>query len=114
MTRLYEMWPPAAFYFKNAIDWIDPAHAGLDLIKGATKANPNPSNAIDSLPVPTPQAPITAADPEVIAAEDDYTRAQLQKFGINKTVFAGNTMGYKPGEAGQPGTPGAAPATFKV
>jgi hypothetical protein len=77
-----------------------------------TKGNPNPANAISSLPVPVPQAPIDAASPAVLAAQNDFAQANLRKKSVAKTVFAADDGGFKPGMAGYPGNPDA-PAGFK-
>lgn len=93
--------------------WIDPAYQGIKLIQGATKANPNPANAIDSLPVPVPQPPITAANPEVLAAQSDFEKANLLKKSVKNTILAGDTGGFFKGEGGYPGSPASATQGFK-
>jgi hypothetical protein len=92
---------------------IDPAYQGILAIQHLTKANPGPAAAISSLPVPTPQPPITAANAEVLAAQQQYGKKLLSQFTIGDTIHAGNTGGYYPGEAGSPGTPGVAPKTYR-
>lgn len=93
--------------------WIDPAYQGIELIKGVVDKKSGPANAIDSLPVPTPQPPITAANAEVLQAQDAFAKANLLKKSVNKTIYAGDTGGYKPGEPGYPGNPGPAPMSYK-
>ena len=77
------------------------------------KANTGPANAINSLPVPVPQPPITPADPQVLAAQQNFAKKTLGQKTVSDTILAGNTGGYRPGEAGYPGMPGVAPKSFK-
>lgn len=93
--------------------WVDPAYQGVLAIRSATKPDTGPANAIDSLPIPTPQAPVGAADPQVLTAQSDFAKANLRKKSVANTVRAGETGGFKPGEAGYPGNPGPAVASYK-
>ena len=72
-----------------------PRHAFL--FKGGGGAS-----AIQSAPVPTPAPPVTSSSAEVIQAEQDTAQQNLLKKSVKKTIFAGDTGGYKPGGA-QPG-----------
>lgn len=53
-------------------------------------------NAINSAAVPVPAAPITAAAPEVLAAEHDIAQQNLMKKSVKKTIYAGDTGGFNP------------------
>lgn len=72
------------------------------------------ASAVESAPVPTPAPPVTATNEEVIQAEQDTAQQNLIKKSVKKTIFAGDTGGYKPGMAGSPGAPGAAATSFKT
>ena len=74
--------------------------------------SPPQSQAIESAPVPTPAAPVTATNSEVIQAQQDYAQQNLLKKSINKTILAGDTGGFQPGQMGAPGV-GGAPVSFK-
>lgn len=66
-----------------------------------------PQNQIASAPVPTPAPPVTADDPAVLQAEHDFANQQMLKKSVAKTMLAGDTGGFKPGNpnvAGQPST----------
>lgn len=68
----------------------------LDPFAGGSTSSSSAS-AIDSAPVPTPQAPVTSATAEVIAAEQDLAQQNLMKKSIKKTIYAGDTGGYSVG-----------------
>jgi hypothetical protein len=111
MNRIYELWPRSAFAFNTSEStWYDP----LGIFD--SKKNPNPANAIASLPVPVPTAPVTAADPSVLAAQNQFAQANLRKKTIASTItpMGGDTGGFKPGMAGYPGNPGPAPTSYKA
>lgn len=119
MTRLYDQWPPHAFRHKSLVDPLGVlkgkgALAPLDPFglfnKKGTSAQ---ANTINALPIPTPTAPITAANAQVVSAQEQFAKQKLNQFTIGDTIYAGNTGGFKPGEAGYPGNPGAGPKTFK-
>ncbi len=57
----------------------------------------NQSAAIQSAPVPTPAPPVTASSAEVVQAEQDTAQQNLLKKSVKKTIYAGDTGGYKPG-----------------
>ena len=97
--------------YKSLIDWFDPAHAGIDLIKDLTKKS-TAGNAISSLPVPVPQPPVTAASAEVLAEQSAFAKANLAKKSFADTVYAGNTGGYFPGEGGSPGLASPGPKSY--
>ena len=112
MTRLNALWPPHAFRFKTALQWVDPI--GGTIVKDLTKSS-NPAAAIDSLPVPTPAPPVAADAAEVIAAEQDYARQNLLKKSVKKTITpgGGDTGGFTLGEAGYPGMPQGGVSSYK-
>lgn len=62
---------------------------------------------IKATPVPNPVAPVSAAAPEVIAAEHDIAQQNLMKKSVKKTIFAGDTGGYMPGALNIAGASGA-------
>lgn len=68
---------------------------------------------VQSAPVPTPAPPVTTSSPEVMAAQQDVLQQQMLKKSIKKTIYAGDTGGYKPqagmAGAGGPGTVVAQP-----
>ena len=84
MTNLYAKWPPHAYRFKTAFEWIDPLTAAavenplnpvkqlVSNAKGVFAKNNGPANAIASLPIPVPQTPITPANAEVLAAQQNF------------------------------------------
>jgi hypothetical protein len=113
MNRLYDLWPPHAFRSKTLLEWIDPASGyGIAAIGKALKGNPNPANAIASLPVPVPTPPVTAANAQVLDAEQNFAKQTLGQKTVSDTIYAGNTGGFRPGEQGYPGMP-VAPKSFK-
>ena len=124
MTNLYAKWPPHAYRFKTAFEWIDPLTAAavenplnpvkqlVSNAKGVFAKNNGPANAIASLPIPVPQPPITAASPEVLAAQQNFLQKTQGQSTVSDTILAGNTGGYYPGEPGSPGNP-VAPKSFK-
>jgi hypothetical protein len=93
--------------------WIDPAYQGILAIDHLTNKSSPAASAINSLPVPTPQAPITAANAEVLQAQDAFAKASLLKKSVKDTIWAGDTGGFKPGEAGYPGGPTPGPLTYR-
>jgi len=99
--------------------WVDPIYAfspkgpfGPLTVLGK-KPSSSAASAIDSLPVPTPQPPITPANAQVVQAEQDFAKASLLKKSVKRTILAGDTGGFRPGEAGYPGNPGPGPSTYK-
>lgn len=68
----------------------------------------NSGNAVDSLPIPNPQPPVSAAVASALNAMNAYAKSNAGKKSFADTVFAGNTGGYFPGESGYPGFPGGA------
>lgn len=70
-----------------------------------SKGNPNPANAVNSLPIPNPQPPATPAGQQELNAMSAFARSNAGKKSFADTVFAGNTGGYFPGEGGSPGNP---------
>jgi hypothetical protein len=92
--------------------FIDPAYQGILAIQHATKANTGPANAINSLPVPVPQPPITPADPQVLAAQQNFAKKTLGQKTVSDTIYAGNTGGFFKGEGGSPGN-AVAPTGFR-
>jgi len=105
------IWRPDAG--KTALEWIDPlvgypvAAIGKELDKKS-----NAGAAIQSLPIPVPQPPITPANPQVLAAQQNFAQATLGQKTVSDTIFAGNTGGWRPGDPGSPGNP-VAPKGFK-
>lgn len=93
--------------------WIDPAYQGILAIDSLTNKKSSAASTIDSLPVPTPQPPITPANAEVLSAQNAFAKANLLKKSPLKDIYAGDTGGWKPGEAGFPGNPGPGPTTYK-
>jgi hypothetical protein len=65
------------------------------------------AQAVQQAPVPTPAPPVTTSSPEVMAAQQDVLQQQMLKKSIKKTIYAGDTGGYKP-QAGMAGMTGAA------
>jgi len=64
----------------------------------------SPAAAVQAAPTPVTAPPVTTSSAEVIQAQQDVAQQNLMKKSIKKTVFAGDTGGYK----GMPGA-GAAP-----
>lgn len=48
---------------------------------------------------------MTGSSAEVIQAEQDMAQQNLLKKSVKKTIFAGDTGSYKPGQGGAPGLP---------
>lgn len=71
----------------------DPAN----IFTSGSKSGQSPADQIAATPVPTPVAPITPASPEVLFAQKEFAREQAGKMSIAKTVWAGDTGGYRPG-----------------
>ena len=114
MKWLYSQWPPSAFAYKTALEWIDPiAGYTVEAVNKSLNKKSPAASAIASLPVPTPQLPVTPADAQVLQAQDAFAKANLLKKSPNKFVYAGDTGGYKPGEPGYPGNPAPAPLSYK-
>jgi hypothetical protein len=70
------------------------------------------ANAINSLPVPIPQPPITPANPQVLQAQQNFAQQTMGQKTVSDTILAGNTGGFYKGEPGSPGNP-VAPKGFK-
>lgn len=84
-------WPRDKSVFKlGGVFLPDPIFGKVFL--GGDKSNAGAG--IDAVPVPTPAKPITAANQQVTAAQDDYADANLLKKSIKKTIHAGDTGGY--------------------
>ena len=96
MTNLYAKWPPHAYRFKTAFEWIDPLTAAavenplnpvkqlVSNAKGVFAKNNGPANAIASLPIPVPQTPITPANAEVLAAQQNYAKQTMGRHGSTR------------------------------
>jgi hypothetical protein len=65
-----------------------------------------PAAAIQAAPTPVAAPPVTTSSAEVIQAQQDIAQQNLMKKSIKKTVFAGDTGGYK----GMPATPAGGPS----
>lgn len=72
------------------------------------------SGAADPQPVPTPAAPITAANAEVLQAQNDFARANLLKKSVRKTIVAGDTGGFNPRAQNSPMGGGAPAGGYKA
>lgn len=59
------------------------------------KKDSNSADAVTSEPVPTPQAPVSSAAADVIAAQQDFAKQNLMKKSVKKTIYAGDTGGFK-------------------
>lgn len=94
----------SSFFTKPLMPGYDPLR---NAVFGIGKKDTNAGAAIDALPVPLPSKPITSASPEVIAAENDYARAQMLKKSIRNTIYAGDTGGYNPTAPNPAGAGGA-------
>ena len=72
----------------------------------------NTQQAIQAAPTPVKAPPVTTSSAEVIQAQQDLAQQNLMKKSIKKTVFAGDTGGYK----GMPssGTPAPTPTASKL
>jgi hypothetical protein len=71
----------------------------------------SPAAAVQAAPLPVAAPPVTTSSAEVIQAQQDIAQQNLMKKSIKKTVFAGDTGGYK----GMPGAGvGPAPTTPKL
>lgn len=90
---------------KNNPFW--PRHAFL--FKGGNQ----PAQQIQSAPVPLPAPPVTANAAEVIQAQQDFAQQNLVKKSVKKTIYAGDTGGFTPGQGGSPGQLGPVPRTFR-
>lgn len=64
------------------------------------------AQAVQSAPVPTPAPPVTADNPAVIAAEQDYAHQNLLKKSVKHTMLAGDTGGWNPANPSGAGAPG--------
>ena len=73
----------------------------------------NAAAPIQSLPVPTPSPPVTAANAQVVASETSFAKSQLAKKTFGDTVKAGDTGGFQAGQPGYPGGPTIGPTTYK-
>jgi hypothetical protein len=78
-----------------------PPHA-FRFIGGGGGGGGGQAQAVQQAPVPTPAPPVTTSSPEVMAAQQDVLQQQMLKKSIKKTIFAGDTGGYKP-QAGMSG-----------
>lgn len=67
------------------------------------KSGPTQADEIKAAPTPLPQTPVSAADAMVIQAERDFAQQSLLKKSVKRTIYAGDTGGYK---APAPGVPG--------
>lgn len=47
-------------------------------------------------PVPTPAPPVAPTNPEIVQAAEDIKQQELLRKSIKKTVFAGDTGGFRP------------------
>jgi hypothetical protein len=112
MTRLYDLWPPHAYRFKTALQWIDPL-SPVSVYEDLKKKSSNPAAAIDSLPIPVPQTPITSANEQVLAAQKNFEQQTAGQKTVSDTILAGNTGGYYKGEPGSPGFPGPGVKSYK-
>lgn len=50
---------------------------------------------VQQAPVPTPAPPVTTTTPEVIQAQQDVLQQEMLKKSIKKTIYAGDTGGFK-------------------
>jgi hypothetical protein len=71
----------------------------------------SPAAAIQAAPTPVAAPPVTASSAEVMQAQQDVAQQNLMKKSIKKTVFAGDTGGYK-GMGSN--SSGATPTTSKL
>lgn len=76
--------PPASRYFGGG---------GVTVVSQPTAASQQIANA----PAPATAAPATATSAEVVQAQQDARRQSLKKRGFSRTVFAGDTGGWFPG-----------------
>lgn len=93
--------------------FTDPFGAGINighgLLAGDTRdptgklfgKAPGADNA-ERTPVPLPTNPITAANAEVLHAQNDFARQNLLKKSIGRTILAGDTGGYNPAQPNSP------------
>lgn len=89
------------------------ALAPLDPLGLFNKKTSSAASTIDALPVPTPVAPITPGNAQVLSAENAFARGNLLKKSVKDTILAGDTGGFQPGAPGYPGNPASGPASFK-
>jgi len=82
---------------------------------GGGGGSPAPVQQIAQAPTATPTPPVTATSQEVIQAQQDVLQQEMLKKSIKKTIYAGDTGGFKPPTGMAPGIagPGTAGASVK-
>ena len=55
----------------------------------------SPAQQIQQAPVPLPAPPVTQDNAAVIQAQHDVAQANLLKKSVKKTIYAGDTGGWK-------------------
>ena len=72
---------------------IDP----LGLFTKDSSSSPTPPTSDANTPVvPGITPPVTMSDSSVTGAQEDFTRQNMLKKSYEKTIYAGDTGGYKP------------------
>ena len=79
--------------------------------KASAPGGASAADNISAAPVPVPAPPVTGAAAEVIAAQQDIARQNLLKKSVRKTIFAGDSGGFQPGNANIANAP-SAPASY--
>lgn len=95
---------------ENSVDPLNLVHKGGSIgsniftpWKGGSSGTPD-----STVPLPTAPdavAPVAMTDQSVLAAQDDYSRSNMLKKSVAKTIYAGDTGGFMAGKptASRPG-----------
>ena len=54
------------------------------------------ASAVAAAPTPTPAPPVSMSNSDVVQAQKDIAQQELLKKNIKKTIYAGDTGGWKP------------------